>query len=382
MIVIGRHDDQRIRQIDLRERGADRLVERHRVFERALRVRAVQRVVDAPAFDHQEIAVRILPQHVDRLRGHLREARLRRALALARDAVELVFEMARRAEKADQLARARLRELILRRDHRVALRLQLGEQVAPIRAAAPVGERIVRRPVIAAAAHQHVDAVAERRVVARAARHGLRGNVVLRVAMADVRVGRRGRRVRELGRRDRADRLAARLRELEQRRRRRAVAHAAAVHRLVAVRVAAGGDRARVRRHRQHLVVHLHAGHVRGHRRRAVRRLRVVREGLDARGARQLFHRQLAGFADLVEAARRHGGRPHPVAEEEDHVLRLARGVRRVAETAREGRRGERRRRDALDSRHPVFPCFPSSRAQSCAAPRTSSNTLLFSITP
>ena len=78
MTVVGRHDDQRFPQVDHLGGGADRLVERLGVGERAIRIALVVGMVDPTAFNHQEVPSALptagLFEQVDRLDGHLRDA--------------------------------------------------------------------------------------------------------------------------------------------------------------------------------------------------------------------------------------------------------------------------------------------------------------------
>ncbi|OMP13651.1 hypothetical protein COLO4_01226, partial [Corchorus olitorius] len=165
----------------------------------------------------------------------------------------------------------------------------------------------------------HVQAVLERGVVQRVAGRALRGDLVLTVAVADVRVrgGRRG--VRDARGRHRAHRFAGSLGQLQQRHGGRAVVGGARAVCTVHVALAGGIAGLGVGRHGDDFVVHLHAGHVRRHRRRAVGGLRIVGVRLDARRALERFHRQAPGLAHLVDARGGDGGRAHAVAQEEDH---------------------------------------------------------------
>ena len=291
----------------------------------------MQRVVDAPAFDHQEEAARVLRQDVDRLDRHLRQARLQRRVA-----VEFVRHVAlcrREVVQTDQLRAGHDRRSVERGevvDVGVALGLQFGHQVAPVGPATRRGRRVVGAPVLAHAAHQHGQAAAESGVVAGAAGHGLARDLVLGVAVAHVGVGGGRRGVRKARGRDRTGGFAFGDREFEQRRRGHAVAARRAVVdrvRHLGGRVGGGrhGDRAAVEA--EGFIAGFHAGHVGGHRRCAVGRLGVFREGLDARGVGQLVHRKRAALADVLDARGRGRDRAHAVAEEEDHVLRFSGGV-------------------------------------------------------
>ena len=174
--------------------------------------------------------------------------------------------------------------------------------------------------MVAAATHQHVHAIAEGRVVADTAWCRLRGDRVLRIAVADVRERRRRRGMRQFRGGDGTHGLALGFRQFQDGRHALAAGRAV-VHAQVAVGVAARFLGGGVLRHRDDFIVHLDAGHVGGHRWRAVRRLRIVRERLDARRTLQRVHRQAALFLVLVDARRRDDGRAHAVAEEEDDVL-------------------------------------------------------------
>ncbi len=332
-MVGGDHDQGvgqgRVGQPGLGQRGLDGVVESDGVGQRALGVGTVQRVVDAAAFHHQEVAVGVLRQQVHGLDRHLGQARLRGALAQRRrgGAIEFVFEVAAAAVQADELLASGGVHLGLVGGHRVALGGQLGQQVAAIGAAGGVAGAEWRE-VVAATAHQHIDAIAQGRVETGAAGHQLRGDLVLGVAVADVRPGRRRRGVGQLGGGNRAHGLALGLGQFQDGGSRGAVGGRAVVHAEVAVGVAARVGGHGFGRHRDHLVVHFDAGHVGGHRRGAVGGLGVGREGLDARSALERVHGQAAVFAVLVDARGGDGGGAHAVTEEENDVLGFAGGVR------------------------------------------------------
>jgi len=352
VVVVRGDDDERVLQarvdrVELVQRAADGGIEGHRVLQRLARRGLMQRMVDAAAFHHQEEALLPGGQHIDGLGGHLGQARL-----LGHIAVQVVGHVAA-GEQARHLAvagRQRI-ELGLVAGVPVAGRLQFGDQVAAVGARAARGRRL---EVPAAAAEDHVHAIAQRGVVARAGRHQLRGDGVLAIAVADVRIGGRRRGMRDARGRDHARAVACGLHQLQQCRHRLAVAagRAGAVgagHVILAARI----ERRRVGRHGDDLVVHLHAGHVRRHRRRGIGHLRVVGEGPHEAGLGQRVHGQLAVFAHLVDARGGHGGQAHAVAEKEHHVLGLARdggtGVRHgnaggsaVAAARRQGERGQR----------------------------------------
>ncbi|MNT16645.1 hypothetical protein D3C72_1517580 [compost metagenome] len=188
----------------------------------------------------------------------------------------------------------------------------------------------VGQELAAAAAKQHVQAILERGVVAGVAGRCLRGDIVLAVAVADVRESGRRRRVGHARGGHRADRLAGGLGQFQHGHDRRAVAAGTgAVAGAGHIGLAGAVAGLSIGRHRDDLVVHLHAGHVGRHRRCAVGGLRVVRIRLHARGALERLHVELAGLAILVDARSGDGGRAHAVAQEEDDILGLARGLRR-----------------------------------------------------
>jgi len=274
-------------------------------------------MVDAAAFDHQEITLLVLGQHVHGLGGHFRQARF-----LGRIAVQVVTHVAGRkhAEQAVRLGRIDGLEVGGVVGDRVALRLQFGHQVAVVGTLAAALEW---RKELCAATEDHFQAGgAQRAVVARAARHEGCGDIVFQVAVADVRVSRRWRGVRHARRADDAGGEALGLGQFQQGGGGRAVAGAAFVDQLVAVCIRARIDGDRVGRHRDDFIVHLDAGHVGGHRWRAVRHLRIVRERLDEGRFRQSVHGQRAVFAHRIDARGRHGGQAHAIAKEEDDVFR------------------------------------------------------------
>ena len=59
MAVVGGHDDQGLRRIDLRERRPDGVREGDSVVEGAAGIAGVVAVIDPAGFDHQEEAVPI-----------------------------------------------------------------------------------------------------------------------------------------------------------------------------------------------------------------------------------------------------------------------------------------------------------------------------------
>ncbi|MNM86375.1 hypothetical protein D3C81_985260 [compost metagenome] len=342
----------------------------------------MQGVVDAAAFDHQEVAVAVFRQQVDGLDGHFRQARLGRAFAQRRrgGAVQLIFQVAAGAVQADELLAAwRRRHFRFRRGHGVALGGKFRQQVAAVGAAVLVTGRPWRE-VVAAATHQHVDAVAQGRVVACAAGRRLRGDRVLRIAVADVREGRRRRGVRQFRGGDGAHGLALGFRQFQNGRRALAAGRAV-VDAQVAVGIAAGFLGDGILRHRDDFIVHLDAGHVGGHRWRAVRRLRIVRERLDARRALQRVHRQAAVFLVLVDARGRHDGRAHAVAEEEDDVLGVG-GVGAVGNAGGHERGQQRQFQGGFQCWFHVLVQFLSLGDYRPPAVLTRPNTLVLSMVP
>ena len=320
-IVRGQHDDERIGQLGvddahLGKRRRDRVVVGLGVLQRRERARLLESETDPPRLDHQKIAVRVFLEHVDRARRHHGQGRLQGACALE-------IEMQPRATEEAEQFRRRGRyggEFGRRGDDRIVLRPHFRDQVARIDATRSA--RVAAgQEVLHAAAEHDVHASAELAVVARTADDELRGDRVLAIAMAQVRIGRGGGGLGDARRRDDAGAAARRLRQFEQRRHGAAVARcrtrrlgAFRVRRAVRILSARFGGRC------DDGVVDLDAGHVGRHRGRCIACVRVVRPGLDESRLGKLVDREFAVFAGRVDARGRHRHHAIAIADEDDQI--------------------------------------------------------------
>jgi hypothetical protein len=144
--MVGRHHDQRVLQARVDaphalQRRLDRVVEVDHLFQRILRVRIVQRMVDLAAFDHQEEAVRVPGQQLDRFPRHLGQGRL------GGFAHACVIEVAVGVDADELPVRQGRHHVGAGRGHEVAARLELGQQVAAVGAALRIGGRVEGREV-------------------------------------------------------------------------------------------------------------------------------------------------------------------------------------------------------------------------------------------
>ena len=200
--MVGRDDDEGVAKVDRSDGGCDRLIQLLGVVKRTQRIAIVVGVIDASRLHHQEISIVPVPtapplttlQKVNGFEGHIREAGLPTRIG---GTVPLPFHVAalEEAEHRQALASQTV-ELHSVVGVGVSRTLIFGSQVAAIRPAAPGGllvQERVRHEMPSSAAKDHVDPVAERRVVRRVRWQRLQRDGVLVVAVVDVGVsGGRG----------------------------------------------------------------------------------------------------------------------------------------------------------------------------------------------
>ena len=256
--VVGGRQDQRSLEVDSLPRGIEGTVEHPGVGESAKRTPLVVRMVDSSRFHHEEVGLTSSGQDLDRFLRHLLQARLAAAVP---GPVRLVIHMTRLEQTNRPSGPAQRIEPLLVPNVPIAPLPQFGAQVAavcaPSRSTLLVGRRNGKK-MPAAASEDDVEPWSELPVVAASTRYQLRRNLVLQVAIVDMRVDGRRRGVGDACGRDDPDRVTERHGQLADVRQPRAVAIAVEVTVLRGCAVA------------DHTGVRLDAGHHRRHGRGAV----------------------------------------------------------------------------------------------------------------
>jgi hypothetical protein len=231
VVVIGRHDDQRVAALGRLQRDVNGIGELDGLAERTVGVSRVMGVIDAPALDHQKEAPGVPPQNRDRDRGHLRERRLPRAVL---EAIGLVAHVGRIEQTEQVVDRFGSRVLQLSavpdvgriRPTRDPLRREVASIEAPPSAFRKLGVRQISRPEVLATPTQHdLDSVAEGELdelpcdvrEARGPRRGRELVVALPSPVGGVGVEGAGRGVGDGRRRDQAGGETAILRSFDDR---------------------------------------------------------------------------------------------------------------------------------------------------------------------